>query len=642
MSFRLYSIESRKGGVGKTTIALNLAKQLVKKGPVIMLDFDITGTSISGPAAQSPFWEKETNVLKDRNDEVLNLLGYYMRTFIHGKSRSVEFVTADNVQEKKINVIGSDIYGVNSKTIVDTRMLMDDIHSYWLVEFLQMIISSFESLFPEQIVHVIVDNSPGYVGFCEALHNYMFNLGPEKAKFIMVASLDFQDLRACLSASAEICKNVKDRFLVTKYFNSLTSKNPLAKEENPANDDDELKKFFFELREDKELLATYSQPVYDETKYVSLILNKVPQTYKEDSIMLSFKDIVGEDNFDLFNNITSEKNGSPQSVIYYDDAIVYQNYLIYLKSQGDSNSSYWTRRLKDLEEASDELEIKGDDISSVNKLGLLYSNLLINMNRRGYARMARQMSPRWNPSYAITRLSEFLSPFTRRVTSTVSDETNNHKELLHDWINGQTNSLREYIDSDYEYRQLQALIYMAEEMLGRWDEKVSQHPMELLAIYYHCLATIIIDKKHEKMSFYDFILNLSEAVDYSTEISVNFDEKLIITEDYRVEVRNYRRYLSLHINRFLRYFTYAYVRMCDKHADFKILLSALKLYVQKETLLPFSKEMIDYLNAVISYKIVEHNIDKLTEIKNNSLVMKNAQDVLRDFVLKYWANGIQS
>jgi hypothetical protein len=622
--------------VGKTTIALNLAKQLVKKAPVIMLDFDITGTSISGPAAQSPFWEKETNVLKDRNGEVLNLLGYYMKNFIHGKSRSVEFITADNVQGKQINVIGSDIYGANSKAIVDTRMLMDDIHSYWLVEFLQMIISSFESLFPEQIVHVIVDNSPGYVGFCESLHNYMFNLGPEKAKFIMVASLDYQDLRACLSASAEICKNVKDRFLVAKYFNSLMSKNPLSKEENPANDDDELKKFFFELREDKELLATYSQAVYDETKYISLILNKVPQTYKEDSIMLSFKDIVGEDNLDLFNKITSESDGSPQSVIYYDDAIVYQNYLIYLRSQGDSNSSYWTRRLKDLEEANEELEIKGDDISSINKLGLLYSNLLINMNRRGYARMARQMSPRWSPSYAISRLSDFLSSLTRRVTSIVSDDTSSYKESLHDWINGQSTSLREYIESDYEYRQLQALFYMAEEMLGRWDEKVSQQPMELLAVYYHFLATIIIKKKDKKMSFYDFILNLSEAVDYSTEISINSNDKLIITDDYIIEVRDYRRYLSLHFNRFLRYFTYAYVRMCDKHVDFNMLLSALKLYVQKETLLPFSKEMIDYLNAVISYKINDHNIDKLTEIKNNSLVMKNAQVVLRDFVLKYW------
>ena len=51
MPYKVYSIESRKGGVGKTTIALNLASVLVKrKEPVLLLDCDITGTSIADPA----------------------------------------------------------------------------------------------------------------------------------------------------------------------------------------------------------------------------------------------------------------------------------------------------------------------------------------------------------------------------------------------------------------------------------------------------------------------------------------------------------------------------------------------------------------------------------------------------------------
>lgn len=47
-NFKIISVESRKGGVGKTTAALNLADLLVEKGyKVLLLDLDITGTSIS-------------------------------------------------------------------------------------------------------------------------------------------------------------------------------------------------------------------------------------------------------------------------------------------------------------------------------------------------------------------------------------------------------------------------------------------------------------------------------------------------------------------------------------------------------------------------------------------------------------------
>ena len=53
----LVSVESRKGGVGKTTAALNLARILLeKKGyAVLFLDVDITGTNATD-ALDSPFW----------------------------------------------------------------------------------------------------------------------------------------------------------------------------------------------------------------------------------------------------------------------------------------------------------------------------------------------------------------------------------------------------------------------------------------------------------------------------------------------------------------------------------------------------------------------------------------------------------
>ena len=36
MAYKIYSVESRKGGVGKTTIAMNLGKQLLKSGSVLL------------------------------------------------------------------------------------------------------------------------------------------------------------------------------------------------------------------------------------------------------------------------------------------------------------------------------------------------------------------------------------------------------------------------------------------------------------------------------------------------------------------------------------------------------------------------------------------------------------------------------
>lgn len=78
------SVESRKGGVGKTTAALNLAKLFIDRGfPVLFLDADITGTNI-GNAINSPFWKEVTNVIQEENANA-NLLEWFDRKFMCGK-----------------------------------------------------------------------------------------------------------------------------------------------------------------------------------------------------------------------------------------------------------------------------------------------------------------------------------------------------------------------------------------------------------------------------------------------------------------------------------------------------------------------------------------------------------------------------
>ena len=73
MNYKIISVESRKGGVGKTTAALNLATVLLENNyAVLFLDVDITGTSIMG-AFKSSYWKDKVNPIKE-NEKDINLL----------------------------------------------------------------------------------------------------------------------------------------------------------------------------------------------------------------------------------------------------------------------------------------------------------------------------------------------------------------------------------------------------------------------------------------------------------------------------------------------------------------------------------------------------------------------------------------
>jgi len=64
MDYKVISVESRKGKVGKTTAALNLSYLLSKQGySFLLLDIDITGTSIS-VSNSSSFWAGQINPIK--------------------------------------------------------------------------------------------------------------------------------------------------------------------------------------------------------------------------------------------------------------------------------------------------------------------------------------------------------------------------------------------------------------------------------------------------------------------------------------------------------------------------------------------------------------------------------------------------
>lgn len=248
------SVESRKGGVGKTTAALNLARILLeeKDYAVLFIDADVTGTNAALGLA-SPYWQGVCHPIKHRDQngsaddaEPANLLELFQTHFMAGKLIP-EFGAQESKQESgpppeglsfhptQINVLGSQIYDQSrnrndqqSPLICEPSILFDELHAFWFIEFLQVLCQRFmQAVRPpgeDQATAFIIDNSPGYVGIAPAVQRWLTDLGPERGKFLTVSSLDIQDLRSCRSAVEALHQLLEDKLKGANLFAEAKAK----------------------------------------------------------------------------------------------------------------------------------------------------------------------------------------------------------------------------------------------------------------------------------------------------------------------------------------------------------------------------------------------------------------------------------
>ena len=143
--YEIYSVESRKGGVGKTTIALNLAKALAdQEYDVLLIDCDITGTPITEAASHSPFWKQIVKPISIDEQEQ-NLIKYFENVYLKGGGLGKCFSENEALEKGKVHLIGSEIYDKKGELIIDPRLLMDDLHSHWFVEMIRELADKFEA-----------------------------------------------------------------------------------------------------------------------------------------------------------------------------------------------------------------------------------------------------------------------------------------------------------------------------------------------------------------------------------------------------------------------------------------------------------------------------------------------------------------
>ena len=319
--YEIYSVESRKGGVGKTTIALNLAKALAdQEYDVLLIDCDITGTPITEAASHSPFWKQIVKPISIDEQEQ-NLIKYFENVYLKGGGLGKCFFENEALEKGKVHLIGSEIYDKKGELIIDPRLLMDDLHSHWFVEMIRELADKFEALSEADKKAVILDNSPGYVGIGKSIREWLTAIGADYAHFLLVSSLDEQDVDSTINSAMDIERAMCGKWRVAYLHKQLTENNGTFDElkavfsENP-----EYESFFYALEDVKYPSKLDAQP---EIKgFVSVVLNKVPIIYHDANIGYIIKDDGLPERKRIVDALfPMDKKGMPQNIIEYDASI---------------------------------------------------------------------------------------------------------------------------------------------------------------------------------------------------------------------------------------------------------------------------------------------------------------------------------
>lgn len=289
------SIESRKGGVGKTTVSLTLAETLLQNGyQVLLFDMDFIGTRVD-----ATFLKANSNLIHEvtMNDQSVNLLSLFKDWFVAGKGvpafspAGVVPANTLTLDEGKCNLIGSNIYGGEKgiTPIEDPRILYDAFHAYWMLEFTKKLSKAFCTVIgSSDNVAVLFDNSPGFSSIENGVNDFLTEIGPDNGKVLLVSSVDPQDLEACRQSKAGIETLLNEKIAAGVYYRTLLKEGKGSKQDTPA-----FKSVW------NSLCATDGrEPSYFATErgaippFVSILANKVPRNITE---QLYTKGVLGKD-----------------------------------------------------------------------------------------------------------------------------------------------------------------------------------------------------------------------------------------------------------------------------------------------------------------------------------------------------------
>lgn len=665
-NFKIISVESRKGGVGKTTAALNLADLLLEKGyRVLLLDLDITGTSISG-SCNSPHWKGKINNVKYKNDKVLNLLEYFNNHFLLGEPLP-PFSTYKNgelwIDDKKINVINSDIYE-NASLICDPRILFDELHSFWIIEMIEKICTSFierctENNYCRNKVVIILDNSPGYVGLGKAVHEWLADIGPENGKFLTVSSFDAQDINSCISSIISINKMIDIRYNTAIHYHKLLSQNV----NNDSEFNDISKSFLLKLAtyDKNNLTRSYRYRYYKKPNnqshsklniktYQTLVFNKVPSFFRDlahrNELAYCFRESIQikDEQLSLLSPLVINENSALSNVIFYNESINFQFIKPIIKNRdyNDSinNVSPYLKRLfttttnSILSNIEKSENIENEDLlKTIDKYEEDLYKLLNQLSKNGFQYVCNLVKQRWHPMWPMENLIQNLKK--------ISYEQEDDNSLLGNAFDESKN-----VDIDQ-------LIYrlLSDNLLHRYQPLYQQANLTILNILKSTHSSGIYNTYSQYIIYYTLRTQFSEI---RREVGKN----LKFTSEFKdpsISIRKYIDNLSLNTRKRLeplllsdiflevcKSICDAQLRIMNIHRDFGALIKLLRRCsidsaTPQNPILPI--ETLNIMDDIIASKetFTDTEIEmRLRKIENAQIYMRDFRNVLSECVIKQW------
>ena len=413
----IVSVESRKGGVGKTTVVLNMAKLLKERYHVLVLDVDVTGTSINAIEGIS-VWKKSVKLLKAPKGDSINLLQFFKEQYLLG-SYSMRFSeekvpNAVQVYKDYVNVIGSELYSEQGDMLYDPSIIFDEIHDYWLLDMIKKIARSFSDTFSDGKKSVVIlDNSPGYVGLGRSIHDLLTDLGPERGKFLSVSSLDIQDIDSCLKAVKNIHTLIQQKERGASFYHETGGEN-LAELKTGTVEQET----FDRLAIGDEDLAFYAAPEHKSSnigKYQALVFNKVPLNVKNGALVYQYKN---KDNPTLWDMFTALCGKNPHKyMIPYDESIHYQffkNNLYLPKPVEDTKHDRLEKQLESLRKRAGKLDEYFHNNEwrriaySITTLNRALKHIPESLNEIGLFDQASHINPAWFPENTFRTMFRYL------------------------------------------------------------------------------------------------------------------------------------------------------------------------------------------------------------------------------------------